>query len=944
MRRVGLFVLPVVLQAAVNPFSKARQGFGACVPCTSGPCCNPALHQLCIGDVECCNCGTDSCQCEVPGPPTPPPTIPDQCLLCQPGGPCCDPHTPELCPGQVQCCNCGTNSCQCPAPTPPTPPPTTPPPTPATPTPPPTPKPPTPKPAPPGPVPDPFSVKDPTSIGFPKLVREAGTPGDSWGGRPAPLPTNAWFENFALGPAEGSNSNIFQIPYVLTPDGGTCTVHYPFMIDNGGDNQIQQSFDTQIAMLTVGTLQGLLPSHKMASWDDLTVKVSWSGSSGGGMDALIARGSPYNTFSFTKSTPLITSLMSVQKQDGLNANITVDGTLAPCNGNVVTGTAIGVSFIESDATWLIFSDKTRVSWKCTASPFALTATKQADSSPLIVRLAMANNCTSGTGSHHCDLNSKKPRDQTVWTQALIKNADVVPTAGDASFGINANTATVRYSWTTTTMSSGGSIDVSGSSVLMVSLPHHRSVFDDATKGAEISEVPHVAYSTRGIGKPVLASEWIMYLPLSPLDFSAPRPIDISMKKLITQAIITGPSLFNGSMGDKDYDVPGNYAIGAGDTYFGGKMLARLARVALIAEEVAVDPATLSDIVSRLQARVEVWYNSSSLNRLQYDALWGGIIACGCKYDDCGGKCAPHCNNDPLGPGCPACSDPGINFGNGYYNDHHFHYGYHIYAAAVVAHFNPTWAAQFFERVLTLVRDIANPSPEDPYFPVTRHKDWFMFHSWAGGIPLAAGQPYMNGRNQESTSEAAHAYYAVGLFGHAMATHIQNEQPAIPKRLFDTANSIRDYGRILLALEVHAADTYWHIRPNQPEQIYAPSYQHTVVGILWSHLVQFQTWFGLDSYEVHGIQQIPYTPVSEAVLSLDWVTVEFPEFKKACDGNAACVTNGWKWMVCLEQAMVDTAGAMTCLDSLDDGAFANSNAGGNGNSLTNSFYWIATRPK
>ena len=81
-----------------------------------------------------------------------------------------------------------------------------------------------------------------------------------------------------------------------------------------------------------------------------------------------------------------------------------------------------------------------------------------------------------------------------------------------------------------------------------------------------------------------------------------------------------------------------------------------------------------------------------------------------------GKCQPKCDNAPTGVNCPALSDAGQNFGNGYYNgagfdsclwsfeswllgaDHHFHYGYIVYAAAVVAKFDPAWAAKHYEQV------------------------------------------------------------------------------------------------------------------------------------------------------------------------------------------------------------------------------------------------------
>ena len=81
----------------------------------------------------------------------------------------------------------------------------------------------------------------------------------------------------------------------------------------------------------------------------------------------------------------------------------------------------------------------------------------------------------------------------------------------------------------------------------------------------------------------------------------------------------------------------------------------------------------------------------------------------------------------------------------------------------MAHFSPAWGRQFFDRVLLLVRNIANPSLDDQSFTRWRHKDWYQGHSWASGI---AGQ-YLNGRNQESSSEAIAAYESVMLFGQVM---------------------------------------------------------------------------------------------------------------------------------------------------------------------------------
>jgi len=68
-----------------------------------------------------------------------------------------------------------------------------------------------------------------------------------------------------------------------------------------------------------------------------------------------------------------------------------------------------------------------------------------------------------------------------------------------------------------------------------------------------------------------------------------------------------------------------------------------------------------------------------------------------------------------------------------YNDHHFHYGYHISAAAIVAKHRPQWGVKYFERILLYIRDIANPSADDEFFPMYRQKDWYLGNSYAAGL-------------------------------------------------------------------------------------------------------------------------------------------------------------------------------------------------------------------
>lgn len=97
------------------------------------------------------------------------------------------------------------------------------------------------------------------------------------------------------------------------------------------------------------------------------------------------------------------------------------------------------------------------------------------------------------------------------------------------------------------------------------------------------------------------------------------------------------------------------------------------------------------------------------------------------------------------------------------------------------------------------RDIGNPSPKDPHYTVTRHMDWFAGHSWASGIANGAGP-----RDQESSGEAINGYYGLLLWA-------------------DVTNNaaLRDYARMLLAIELAGARDYWHLYPkvNDPDSPY-----------------------------------------------------------------------------------------------------------------------------
>ena len=273
----------------------------------------------------------------------------------------------------------------------------------------------------------------------------------------------------------------------------------------------------------------------------------------------------------------------------------------------------------------------------------------------------------------------------------------------------------------------------------------------------------------------------------------------------------------------------------------------------------------------------------------------------------------------------------------FYNDHHFHYGYHIYSAAAVAHFDPKWGRKYFEQVMLYIRDIANPSRDDASFPTFRQKDWYQGSSWASGIAVSP----INGRNQESSSESIAAYEAIGLYGKEMASafskHGDTKQAAVAEQVFH-------YGQLLTASEVRSAQKYWHVLESSHKRQYPKEYTPHVIGMLWTNMAQFQTWFGNHPYLAIGIQLLPLTAVSEERDSQEWVMQMYQEFADSCDSQSgACEAQGWSVLV---MAMLATVGhrdeAMEQALSLNSTEVFNS-AGGNGHSLTNTLWYLSTRP-
>ena len=229
----------------------------------------------------------------------------------------------------------------------------------------------------------------------------------------------------------------------------------------------------------------------------------------------------------------------------------------------------------------------------------------------------------------------------------------------------------------------------GHQLLMFALPHHQILLgQNKTSSMSINptEITDMCFSTfHGSTCLVIGNTWKLTEDSSTgVSFTAARPPDPEMI----------PSLAAALSKDIHYKLSSNTLRGASDTYFSGKILARMARVIVIADELArlasssksnmqISYAEVNDetlwqsveaaasvplpshaeilaAVVQLKEGVDVWLSTKAEAPYVYDKSWGGIVNCGCTYVGKGDLGV--CNN--TFPMCPALVDVNEDFGNG----------------------------------------------------------------------------------------------------------------------------------------------------------------------------------------------------------------------------------------------------------------------------------------
>ncbi|XP_050382810.1 endo-1,3(4)-beta-glucanase 1-like [Argentina anserina] len=326
------------------------------------------------------------------------------------------------------------------------------------------------------------------------------------------------------------------------------------------------------------------------------------------------------------------------------------------------------------------------------------------------------------------------------------------------------------------------------------------------------------------------------------------------------------------------------------SYFYGKTIAKAARLALIAEEVG-SKNVIPTITKFLKNAIEPWLRGTfEGNGFLYEAKWGGLVT------------------------KKGAVDKIADFGFGIYNDHHYHIGYFLYAISIVAKLDKAWGIKFKDQAYSLAEDFMNLNRQpDSIYPRLRNFDLYNLHSWAGGLT-----EFGDGRNQESSSEAVNGYYSAALMGLAYG---------------DT--SLTATGSLLAALEILAAQKWWHVHQGDGicEDIF--SSQNKITGIVWSNKRVNGLWFAPpNASEIRlGIQVLPISPITEVLFSNVSYVKELVEWTAPALTKKG-VADGWKGFDYSLEGIYNKQDALQKIENLcgfDDG-----------NSLTNLLWWIHSR--
>ncbi len=440
---------------------------------------------------------------------------------------------------------------------------------------------------------------------------------------------------------------------------------------------------------------------------------------------------------------------------------------------------------------------------------------------------------------------------------------ITDTVVEWNYNEETSKVTTTYNFETTNMETG----VKGGDTIMALYPHQYRYLSDGSLAS-------YKYDTiRGTMKTVIGNSYETEMTYTGVLPVMPTPEE-GKGDLVDQISYYWDYYKNTA---KSWSAAAEWQYGGYDTYWMGKNFNRLADVLLMSSVLDDDDETIQgwtdDMTDGLQSQLEYWFDPYQVyesgnqvdNYFYYHKDYGTMIGYASGYG----------------------SDFEVN-------DHHFHYGYWIKAAAVVAMMDETdtWEDSYGGMVYELIDDIANPNRDgrshnniagksDTKYPFLRNFDIYEGHSWASGVAnyeydangnlLDPNGGLSGGNNQESSTEAVNAWAALVMWGEAVGDE-----------------EIRDLGVYLYTTEVAAIEDYYY---DVHDEVFTDAYEDEgnynieTVTRLFAGRYDHTAWWTEDPIEVTTISMLPMTG---ATLFLG----KYPEKVKAVYDSIAPSSKQW----------------------------------------------------
>ena len=389
--------------------------------------------------------------------------------------------------------------------------------------------------------------------------------------------------------------------------------------------------------------------------------------------------------------------------------------------------------------------------------------------------------------------------KTYWSMAMLPQSNtnvnsvaqeykqyayVFPTNTLTTWNFNPSTSKVTTNFTITTDVKEGS----ETEMLLGLLPHH---WNNLTPSSPVP-TKYTYSSVRGAIKTMKGNSF-------------------SVENTFKGILPTLPYLSNYSTGFNPADLDAKIASIENDglsdwtdSYNEGQVMNRLIQTARIADQMG-NTVARNKMIATVKQRLENWLSYQSGERaflFYYNNTWSALLG----Y--------------PSGHG----QDTNIN-------DHHFHWGYFIHAAAFMEQFEPGWASQWGDMINLLVRDAASSNRNDTQFPFLRNFSPYAGHSWANGFAT-----FPQGNDQESTSESMQ--FASSLIHWGSITNNQE---------------ITDLGIYIYTTEQTAIEEYWF---DMYERNFQASQQYSLVSRVWGNSYDNGTFWTADIAASYGIEMYP----------------------------------------------------------------------------------------